>query len=262
MVEERRSFSLDDGKVYFIATPTAENIRNADWQYSKVFTKSLSEGINTSAEMMDILKQRGVIGPEFEQRGQELTDMLNERIQKLEACIDIDEKQSLAMEVANMREDVFRWNQRLQVPLSHSCESLADDARLEFLTYSMMEKDDGEKIWDSYNNFLIEKNQGLILRARFEVMLYLRGLDQDFLDRTPEAVAIQEVEVELQNKAEEAIQSIKDLTDKDMVDKDKQELPVDGGLFTSPEGPEVSNKVDVAPKDKTKNKRTGKKNKD
>ena len=59
---------------YFIAEPTAEDVRGADWSYSKIYTKCLIEGITTSAEMHGILMRRGIIGPEFEQRQMELTE--------------------------------------------------------------------------------------------------------------------------------------------------------------------------------------------
>ena len=67
--EERREFKDPiSGDTYYITAPTADDVRGADWQYSKMYTKSLVEGITTSAEMMDILMRRGVVGPEFEQR--------------------------------------------------------------------------------------------------------------------------------------------------------------------------------------------------
>jgi hypothetical protein len=37
----RRKFEAPDGKEnYYIAMPTAEDIRGADWNYSKIYTKS------------------------------------------------------------------------------------------------------------------------------------------------------------------------------------------------------------------------------
>jgi hypothetical protein len=207
-VDERRSFlGPDEETPYFIAAPSAEDIRGADWTYSKTYTKCLVEGITTSAEMMDILMRRGIIGPEFEKRGQELTVELNEKIIELEDSASIEDKRTFAIEVANLREELFQWNQRLNGPMSNTCEQIADDARLEFLTSSMIETKDGTKVWDSYDTFLKEKSQALALRSRFEVMLYLQGLDSDFLEKTPEAEAMREIEADVIKKAEEAIEA-------------------------------------------------------
>jgi hypothetical protein len=209
VTENRREFSSPDGdKTYYIAAPTADDVRGADWQYSKTYTKSLTEGITTAAEMMDILMRRGIIGPEFEQRQKDLTDELAARVIKLSESTEIDEKQILAIDVAKGREELFQWNQRLNGPMANTCEQIADDSRLEYLTSSMVQYQDGSRVWDEYADFLKEKDQALALRSRFEVMLYLQGLDSDFLDRTPEAVAIKEIEEEIQAKANEALEAL------------------------------------------------------
>jgi hypothetical protein len=205
-IDDKRGFEGPDGKEkYCIAVPTSEDIRGADWNYSKVYTKCLVEGITTAAEMMDILMRRGVVGPEFEQRQKELNDGLARKVIGLQEAKDVDEKQLLAMEVANLREELFNWNQRLNGPMSNTCEQIADDARLEYLTSRIIEHKDGTKVWEAYEDFLKEKNQALAIRSRFEVMLYLQGLESDFLEQTPEAVALREIESEIQRKAADVL---------------------------------------------------------
>jgi len=208
--DDRRFFlGPDETTKYYIVVPNAEIIRGADWIYSKTYTKCLVEGITTGAEMMDILMKRGIIGPEFEQRSTELTELLNERIMKLDVAESMDDKRDFAIEVASAREELFQWNQRLNGPMSNTCEQIADDARLEFLTASMIEKEDCSRVWEAYEDYMSEKSQALALRARFEIMLYLQGLDSDFLEKTPEAVAMKEIEADIINKAEEALKVAK-----------------------------------------------------
>jgi hypothetical protein len=207
--DERRKFFGPDGTTeYFIAAPSAEDVRGADWQYSKTYTRSLTEGITTNAEMMDILMRRGIIGPEFEQRATELAMILNSKIMALDSAKSIEEKRELAVEVAQSREELFQWNQRLNGPMSNTCEQMADDARLEYLTSCIIQRADGSKVWDSYNSFLKEKSQSLALKSRFETMLYLQGLDSNFLDQTPEARAMKEVEADVIEKAQEALKAV------------------------------------------------------
>lgn len=206
--EDRRTFfGPDEETKYFIATPTAEDIRGADWQYSKTFTQCLVEGITTSAEMVDILNRRGIIGDDFEQRAQELADDLAVKIATLEQTTDIDKKREFALLVAQAREELFQWNQRLNGPMNNTAEQISDDARLEYLTSVMTVNEEGNKIWDSYDSYLKEKSQALALRARFEVMLYLQGLNSDFLEQTPEATAMREVEADVVSKAAAAMQA-------------------------------------------------------
>lgn len=200
-------FGTDGETKYYITTPTAEDIRGADWQYSKTFTQCLVEGITTSAEMVDILTRRGIIGSDFEKRAKELSENLGQRVAELEAAEDVDIKRELSFAVAQAREELYQWNQRLNGPMNNTAEQISDDARLEYLTSSMIINSEGNKVWDSYNDYLKEKSQDLALRARFEVMLYLQGLDSDFLDQTPEARAMREVEVDVMEKAQAAIKA-------------------------------------------------------
>jgi len=223
VMEDRRSFEFNE-KIYYIAVPTAEDIRGADWQYSKTYTKSLVGDITTSAEMMDILRRRGIVGSEFEKRRRELSDDLTENVLKLQTANDLEEKQSFALEVAHAREELFNWNQRLNGPMSNTCEQMSDDARLEYLTSRMIEHEDGTKLWDSYEDFLKEKSQGLAVRSRFEIMLYLQGMDSDFIEQTPEAVAMREVEGELKTRATQAIEELsKQQEEKDRAAESKAE---------------------------------------
>jgi len=210
-VDERRSFlGPNETITYYIAPPNAEDIRGADWHYSKMYTRSLVEGITTSAEMMDILRQRGIIGPEFEQRATELQRELGTKLDALDKTTDLEEKRNLSIEVYNAREELFQWNQRLSGPMNNTCEQISDDARLEYLTSCMIQTEDEKSVWDSYDKFLKEKNKdlaALAIRSRLEVMLYLQGLESDFLDKTPEAVAMREVEEDIISRAEEALKA-------------------------------------------------------
>lgn len=210
--DERRNFlGPDEETPYFIAPPSAEDIRGADWNYSKTYTKCLVEGITTSAEMMDILMRRGIVGPEFEQRATELVTELNAKIAALADAKSIEKKRDLSIDVAQAREELFQWNQRLNGPMNNTCEQMSDDARLEFLTSCMIQTEEDKRVWDSYDSYLREKSQALAVRARFEVMLYLQGLESNFLEQTPEAQAMKEVETDIIQKAEEAIKAVESL---------------------------------------------------
>lgn len=192
----RTFFNTNKDTNYYIVSPTAEDIRGADWEYSKSYTKSLVAGITTTAEMTDILMRRGIIGPEFEQRSNELSTELATKIDALSNIKTSEEKAELAVQVAIAREELFQWNQRLNAPLGNTCEQIADDARLEFLTSRLIVNDKGEKVWSDYDGYLTEQEQSLAQQARFEIMLYLQGLESNFLDNTPEAVAMHELESE------------------------------------------------------------------
>ncbi len=188
-----RSF-LHNGQEYFIKTPSAMVIREADWAYSKIYTKALQEGIPTSSEMQDILKKRGIIGPEYDDRAVELSTMLADTLERMDKATDPDEKRRLAEEASAIRNDIFVWNQRLNGPMANTCEQMADDARLESITAGIVVDKDGNRIWESHDAFLTTDQADLAATAKFEVMLFLQGLDSDFLDSVPENEVIRELD--------------------------------------------------------------------
>jgi len=206
--EDRRSFfGADEETEYFIGAPKAEDIRGADWQYSKTYTKCLTEGIPTSAELMDILRKRDIVGTDFDRRADELAYTLNELISRLNDTESNEEKAAMAVDVAQAREALFQWNQRLSGPMSNTCEQIADDARLEYLTSRIIQKKDKNKVWETYEDFLSSTSQSLTLKARYEVMLFLQGYDSNFLENTPEAMAMREVEQDIIKKAADAVEA-------------------------------------------------------
>jgi hypothetical protein len=180
-------------KKFFLAMPTSEQIRKAEWHYSKVYNKALIEGVATTPEMMDILTDRGLYGPKYEEKLRDLQVNITLKIAEMHNTIDDEDKEELAREVQELRDELYRWNQRLTGPLSNSCEQMAEDAEVEYLTSAMVQDEKGNPVWGSYDAFISEGNQGLALKSRFEVLLWMQGLDADFLDNTPENKVLREL---------------------------------------------------------------------
>jgi hypothetical protein len=206
VLEERRFFELDfDGepKKFFLDMPTSEQIRKAEWHYSKVYNKALVEGIATTSEMMAILKERGLYGNDYEKKLQDLQVAVALKIAEMSNETEDEVRKNLALEVRALRDELYQWNQRITGPLSNSCEQMADDAKTEYLTSVVVQDKDGKPIWDNYEDFLNESDQRLAIKSRYEVLLWVQGLDSDFLDKTPENQVLNELAEEARRQAEE-----------------------------------------------------------
>lgn len=209
--DTRRSFDYPRGGEdvkYYLGMPTSEQIRKAEWHYSKMYNKALVDGVATQAEMIEILKNRGLYGPEHEEQALKLQTAIAENIVTLEIEDDALKRRELAVETAKLRNDLYIWNQRLTGPLSNSCEQMAEDSKTEFLTGVVVQNADGNLVWDSYNAFLEEPDQALALKARYEVLLWLQGLEPDFLDNTPENVVLRDLDAA--EKAPAQLEAAKD----------------------------------------------------
>jgi hypothetical protein len=90
--------------------------------------------------------------------------------------------------------------------MSNTCEQIADDARLEYLTACILQNKDATKVWENYDRFLVSTDQSLTLKARYEVMLFLQGYESNFLENTPEAKAMREVETGILAEAAKAVE--------------------------------------------------------
>lgn len=205
----RRTFEFmvdDEVKNFYLEMPTSEQIRQAEWHYSKVYNRALVEGVTTTSEMMDILTKRGLYGPDYEKKLQDLQVDIALKIAEMHGGAE-DTKEDLAHEVKQLRDELYRWNQRLTGPLSNTCEQMAEDAKTEYLTSVVVRDEEGKHLWDTHDAFISEEKQGLALKARFEVLLWLQGLESDFLDKTPEnkvlhELAVQSAEEEESRKAD------------------------------------------------------------
>jgi hypothetical protein len=210
LLEGRRKFEIEneDGSVdsYFIGSPSGDDIKQADWQHAKTYNQALKEGVFTQSEMMDILKHRGVIGPDYEVVGESIRAELAEKIILMERETDREKRIDFAVDVSKLRDDLFQWNQRLNGPLASTCENIANDARIEYLTSCVVQKIDGSKVWDSYEKFKDERDFALQTKSRLEVMLWMEGLGSDALTNTPENTVLREAIEQVTTEAEAAIE--------------------------------------------------------
>lgn len=195
-VRRKFEFTIEDELTnFYLEMPTSEQIRQAEWHYSKVYNKALVEGVTTTPEMMDILTTRGLYGPHYEKKLQELQVNIAIKIAEMHTAED-EVQEKLALEVQSLRDELYRWNQRLTGPLSNTCEQMADDAKTEYLTSAVVHDEEGNPLWSSYDSFISEDNQSLALKSRFEVLLWLQGLESDFLDKTPENKVLRDLSVQ------------------------------------------------------------------
>lgn len=245
-LETKRSFiGPDNETTFYIASPTAEDIRGADWQYSRIYTKCLTEGIVTSAEMTDILKKRGITGSDYSVRLKELQGNLNDCIIELNEAFSNEEKAELAVKVAEAREALVQWNQRLTGPMSNTCEQISEDARLEYITSCIITDSGENRVWASHDDFLNVKDQSLSMKSRYEVMLFLQGYDSDFFEKTPEAMAMKEIEIDIMKEVNDKMSA------QDVIDVGEVELGTDDKSESVTGTPEPEPALEVKPSTKT-----------
>lgn len=199
IIDGRREFTFEHGnqvRQYFIADPSGEDVRKADWNYAKIFNSALADGFPTQAQMIDILTERGILSEEYSRKLEKAKIDLAAALYRLENMADEmtdEEREDLALETARLRDEFFRLNQKVNSPMGNTCENLAEDARNEYITSRVVQNKDGTRVWKSYEDYLSEENQVFVHKCRFEVMAWLNGIESDFIEKMPEQVALRRI---------------------------------------------------------------------
>lgn len=228
VLDTRREFVLEtpegETESYFIAQPAASDIRKADWQYSKVYNQAIMDGFLTQSQMIEVLKEKGILTESYTDRIETVRINLAAELFKLENLPDgltDEDREAIAMEVARLRDELFRLNQQVNGPMGNTCENLAEDARTEFLTSRIVQTKDGEKLWTEFEDYQNEENSALAVKARFEVMLWMQGLESNFLENTPEQETLREV---AQKRLDDALEEAKKLALEEAAAEEEQKV--------------------------------------
>lgn len=209
ILDTRREFTLETPANeilhFFIANPSGEDIRKADWQYSKVFNQAIVDGLLTQSQMIELLKEKKILNDEYTEKLENVRITLGAELFKLENLMETateQEKEYSAMEVARLRDELFQLNQRINGPMANTCENLAEDARTDFLTSRIIQRKDKTHYWEDFEAYKSEENTALAIKSRFEVMLWMQGLESNFLENTPEQTMLRKI---AQDRMEQAI---------------------------------------------------------
>jgi hypothetical protein len=169
-----RHFTFND-VVYRIRMPGLEEQRQADWEYSRTFTKALMEGVPAMKELEKLLTSRGIIKVEFARRENELNATLQSIALKLTSeDTPGDEKTSLTLDFEEARQELLSLRQERQTFVQNTAEGKADESRLTFMTWRCSEFGDGpnigKSVWKTLPDFRNERDLSLVWNMLFHYM--------------------------------------------------------------------------------------------
>lgn len=185
------------GKV-IIRFPTEEDKQKSDVVKSEKFTELLDSGLKTEAEMEQILAKRGVWTDKEEFEIEQLQKKLTKAYERVAKSKSEKMEDNAMEEVNKIRNQIRDIQKKREAYMEHTIEAKCEKVSLGYLIYSVTSYfESGEKVWDSFSDFINNNNHQDAMKIAMEFMGMLSGIPSSFLGQSPEATETQEQSGEL-----------------------------------------------------------------
>lgn len=207
-----RSFVADD-KTYHIVEPNLNIVRESKYRFSKKFTDSIKEGFYTKKKLESVLKEghADLIDSHIEKRSKLLTDMAETQKQISESQDPI-KLRFLAELMRIYREAIFQEDLSMKSLFDSTADVMADEERINYLTFSLTRDDELNPLWDSYEDYLSDNNYPFVEACRYELMCWEYKIDPNWQETLPETAAMHKAQSIIEDL--QAEEDAKDVTEK------------------------------------------------
>lgn len=216
-----RKFKVEDQE-YTLIKPNARISREAKLAYTKAWTQAIKEGFFLKEDLKKLLRDKN---NSFVDENEAQQDELRNKIVELQEILDnsknltADEMENAATLLASYRAALIETDKILNEILSNTAESIAEEEKFLVLIAGCTLNSQGNKVWDSLESLLDEKDVDLVANAKFEMLCVEYQIEPDWQKNLPEYKAIEEIK----NKREEEAKSVEKST------KDSEETVEDAG---------------------------------
>tara|TARA_A100001515_G_scaffold144720_2_gene149714 strand:+ start:2405 stop:3289 length:885 start_codon:yes stop_codon:yes gene_type:complete len=175
-----------------VKKPTNDQLKEADIHKAKAWNKAFREGVMTKAEVEKIMVERGIWSEEKSKVEARLTQEILELEKRLyrgdgKAAPKLSDGRDIAIEMRKKRIELRDLISERLAADDNTAESLADNARFDFLVYKCSYNGDTDQpLFPSYEDY---NNRGSSRVAVTSAQLLARmiyDLDSDFEDKLPE----------------------------------------------------------------------------
>ena len=190
-MKDERTFTVNE-KNYLIKKPTSRVSQEAQRVYSSEFMKSLEQGLMVKAKLKKFLQDHGVWTEEQEKEEERISKKINQLEVELykggkdKKRISLAEGKAKAIEMKDLRLKYAQLIAERQSYESNTAESMADNARFDFLVSECTFNEDGTKVYSSYEDYQVRSNEELAYEAASTLAQFLYSLEDDFAKKLPE----------------------------------------------------------------------------
>lgn len=188
-MSEKREFEVNQKK-YYVITPSPKVIQEASVTYSVELANCLKRGVQSRSQVLKFLSENGVWDSSKDKEESEIRKELDE----LEVKICRGGRQSLkkgrefALRMRDLRRKLTTLISERQAYESNSAESLADNARFDFLVASCTFNENGSKVYPSYQSYVDNAQDDVAYSAASNLASIMYGLDEDYSKKLTENI--------------------------------------------------------------------------
>jgi len=181
-----------DGKEikFYISSPTADVVSRADRYRAKIWTECIEDGIKTKEELELMMEQRGLWTAAHKKKEKDIV----KEIQDLEKQLylgdgqerDLSEGVSKAIQMRSLRSKLRDHIMQKLTLEQNSAESLADNARFDFLVAHCTFYENGQNVYNGIREYSSQANDEVAFAAASALAEELYSLDTKQEENLPE----------------------------------------------------------------------------
>lgn len=178
-MENKKTFKFDD-QDYFVQVPNNKIRRESDSIYAKSYRQAVQDGFFLEAEVEDLLKSRNL----DEESIKPQKNMLRKQLEKLEVKLSGCSKEDGVVIVDKMkdtRKEMDKLDAAKNELSAQSASSIAENKRFSFYAYACVTDSDGDRLWESFEDFL-EDESDLAYQAATEIISLLYDANKVFIN--------------------------------------------------------------------------------
>jgi len=208
-IERKFTTENEDGKelILGIIKPTQKILQEANMKYSKSFGDGMRDGLLINREAEKIIKERNLWDEEVTEDFKNIQNEIFEKEKFLFGIHELTDEKAIAAahELSILRERRWAAQRHIQSIYNNTAESRADEMRIQYIASQCMYNiDTNEPYYKSYNDFVDKSDTKAAGDSVYQVMIFLNGLSQNFMDELPEAKYLKAETEVVQEPKEEA----------------------------------------------------------
>lgn len=164
--------------------PTTQERQLSDMEYSRVFTRLLSDGeLKTRDEMEKILAQRGIWSSENDKEIDKLQEAVSDSLEKVVRSKNDEEHKKAWEEVQEHRLKIQSIVTKRELYMANTIEAKAEEIRISYLISKTISDENDNLVWKSYEDINNDNRTEIINTIIGEYIFFLNGVESNFLEQ-------------------------------------------------------------------------------